>query len=130
MNDRKLPRMSQTVMVWPAMRTVRTDDKQPVMQDGEPLMKPARVRDASGNLITGPTLVLVDAYYFKLINQRALDWCTREEHLANTRATAAPAEQLSGDAAAAPEVAEQAASGRKARKANEEQPIPVLEQQG
>lgn len=111
-----LPRMSQMVVVWPALRTVRGEDRQPVMQDGEALKKPARVRDAAGNLITGPLGVQVNAYYIRLINGGALAWCARDEYLAQQRGNAA---------AAAVEQDQPAASARKSKRTGEvEQPQP------
>jgi hypothetical protein len=83
-----MPRVGDTVMVWPALRTVRDANRQPVLKDGQPEMQPALVRDHAGHLITAPLLVKITPYYHKLIANRRLAWGTREQHLGNIRAAA------------------------------------------
>lgn len=77
----KYPRVGDAVMVWPALRTVRDSARQPVLDDEGAIQKaPARVRDHEGRVITRPIPVVVNAYYYKLLTQGNLDWCSKEEH--------------------------------------------------
>lgn len=74
------PTLGENVMVWPTQRTVRDDARQPVTKDGVVQTVTARVRDANGNLITDAIPVRVNVYYYKLIVQGNLDWCTPEQY--------------------------------------------------